>query len=127
MPSFPNSILIVDDSDEVRTIVRTFLERDATFRVCGEACSGLEAIKRAQELKPDLILLDLKLPGMSGMEVARALKDVLPTTKLVLFTAYADSFGSKAWASAVGVDLVLSKGSLIDMTESLKTLAAKSV
>ena len=121
-----NTILIVDDSDEVRTIVRIFLERDAAFSVCGEAASGPEAIQKAQELQPDLVLLDLKLPGMSGIETASVLKNVLPSAKLILFSAYADAPGGRAWASAVGVDLVLPKGSLIDMSESLKALAAES-
>jgi DNA-binding NarL/FixJ family response regulator len=117
------TILIVDDSDEVRTIVRIFLERDAVFSVCGEAASGPEAIKKAQELKPDFVLLDLRLPGMNGIETATALKAVLPQTKLVLFSAYADSLGTRTWASAIGVDLILPKGSLIDMAISLKALA----
>src|ERR1700722_17567399 len=70
----PN-ILIVDDSPDVRSIVQIFLERDATFTVCGEAGSGLEAIKKAQELKPDLVLLDLRMPGgMNGIETAMALR-----------------------------------------------------
>jgi DNA-binding NarL/FixJ family response regulator len=118
-----NTVLIVDDSDDVRTIVRIFLGRDAAFTVCGEAASGPEAIKKAQELKPDFVLLDLRLPGMNGLETANALKAILPQTKLVLFSAYADSLGSRTWASANGIDLVLHKGSLIDMAASLKTLA----
>jgi DNA-binding NarL/FixJ family response regulator len=118
-----NTILIVDDSDEVRTIVRIFLERDPSFTVCGEAASGPEALKKAQELKPDFVLLDLRLPGMNGIETATALKAILPQTKLVLFSAYADSLGNRTWASAIGVDLVVPKGSLIDMAASLKTLA----
>ena len=126
MKSGPNRILIVDDSEEVRSIVRIFLERDATFTVCGEAGNGVEAITKAQELKPDLVLLDLKLPDMSGIEAAGALKAILPNTKLVLFSAYADSSGRSAWASAAGIDLILPKGSLIDMTASLKVLAAQS-
>ncbi len=121
-----NDVLIVDDSDEVRSIVRIFLEHDGTFTVCGEAASGQEAIQKALELKPTLVLLDLRLPGMNGIETATALKAVLPQTKLVLFSAYADSLGPRTWASAIGVDLVLPKGSLIDMAASLKTLAAKS-
>jgi DNA-binding NarL/FixJ family response regulator len=118
-----STILIVDDSDEVRTIVRIFLERDPSFTVCGEAASGPEALKKAQELKPDFVLLDLRLPGMNGIETATALKAILPQTKLVLFSAYADSLGNRTWASAIGVDLVVPKGSLIDMAASLKTLA----
>lgn len=123
MNPWRNTILIVDDSDEVRTIVRIFLERDAAFRVCGEAASGPEAVKKAQELKPDFVLLDLRLPGMNGIETATALKAVLPQTKLVLFSAYADSLGSQTWASAIGIDLILPKGSLIDMAASLRALA----
>jgi len=88
-----STILIVDDSDDVRTIVRIFLERDAAFSVCGEAASGPEAIAKAQELKPDFVLLDLRLPGMNGIETATALKAILPQTKLVLFSAYADFAG----------------------------------
>jgi DNA-binding NarL/FixJ family response regulator len=118
-----HTVLIVDDSEDVRTIVRIFLERDAAFNVCGEAASGPEAIKKAQELQPDFVLLDLRLPGMNGIETATALKAVLPQTKLVLFSAYADSLGNRNWASASGIDLVLHKGSLIDMAASLKTLA----
>jgi DNA-binding NarL/FixJ family response regulator len=124
LKSAPKRILIVDDFDEVRSIVRFFLERDSAFHVCGEAADAYEAIEKAKQLKPDLILLDLKLPGMNGMDAAKALKDILPKTKLVLFTAYAESLGGTAWASAVGVDLILPKGSLVDMAESLKALSA---
>ena len=120
--SEPSRILIVDDSEDVRSIVKTFLEHDATFAVCGEAGSGAEAVQKARELRPDLVLLDLKLPGMNGIEAATILKGVLPEAKLVLFSAYAESTGNHAWASSAGIDLVLSKGSLVDMVQSLKTL-----
>ena len=120
----PN-ILIVDESPEVRSIVHIFLERDPTFTVCGEAGSGLEAIKKAQELKPDLVLLDLRMPGgMNGIETAMALRSVLPTAQIVLFSAYAPSFGNATLAPAMGVDLVVPKGSLVDMADSLKALTA---
>jgi DNA-binding NarL/FixJ family response regulator len=121
----PN-ILIVDDSPDVRSIVQIFLERDANFTVCGEAGSGLEAIKKAQELKPDLVLLDLRMPGgMNGIETAMALRSVLPKAQIVLFSAYAPSFGGTTLAPAIGVDLVVPKGSLIDMANSLKALTAR--
>ena len=91
---------------------------------CGEASSGLEAIKKAEKLKPDVILLDLKMPGMNGIETAAILKRVVPKTKLILFSAYTESLGGTAWATAAGVDLVLSKGSLLDMADSLNNLTA---
>jgi DNA-binding NarL/FixJ family response regulator len=117
------SVLIVDDSPDVRSIVQTFLKRDTSFKVCGEAGSGLEAIKKAEELKPDLILLDLKMPGMNGIETATALKGVVPKAQIVLFSAFTDSLGATTLASSLGIDLIVPKGSLIDMAESLKTLA----
>ena len=117
------TVLLVDDSPEVRDIVRTFLERDVNFKVCGEASNGLEAIKKAEELKPDLVLLDLVMPQMNGIETAAALKRMLPGTQIVLFSNYTDDLG-RMLTSKVGIDLVVPKGSLVDMTQSLKALAA---
>ena len=119
------TVLIVDDSPDVRSIVQTFLKRDASFNVCGEAGSGLEAIKKAEELKPDVILLDLKMPGMSGIETATALKCVAPKAQIVLFSAFTEALGGATLASSLGIDLIVPKGSLIDMAESLKTLTAR--
>ncbi len=121
----PHTILIVDDSPEVCNIVRTFLQRDVSFQICGEAGNGLEAIKKAEELRPDLILLDLKMPGLNGIEVATVLKRVLPKAQIVLFSAYVDSLGGTTLASAAGVDLVVQKGSLADMVQSLKMLISR--
>jgi len=75
------SVLIVDDSAEVRDIVRTFLELGSEktgFTVCGEAANGLEAIKQAEILKPDFVLIDLRMPIMNGIETAAVLKRLLP-------------------------------------------------
>ena len=121
----PYNVLIVDDSPDVCNIVRTFLQRDVTFKICGEAGSGLEAIKKAEQLRPDLILLDLKMPGMNGIEAATVLKRVLPKTQIVLFSAYTESLGGTTLATAAGVDLVVQKGSLADMVQSLKSLISR--
>jgi DNA-binding NarL/FixJ family response regulator len=120
-----HTILIVDDSPDVCSIVKTFLQRDADFQICGEAGSGLEAIKKAEELRPDLILLDLKMPGMNGIEVASILKRVLPKTQIILFSAYTDSLGGTTLATAAGIDLIVQKGSLADMAQSLRTLISR--
>ena len=118
------SVLVVDDSPEVRSIVRTFLSRVTSgYTVCGEAADGLQAIKQAEILKPDFILIDLKMPIMNGIEAASVIKRVLPKTQVVLFTNYVEDIGT-ALATKAGVDLVLAKGSLADMADALKTLAA---
>ena len=57
----PKCILIVDDHEYIRKLVRNFLERESGFEVCGEAVDGYDAIEKAQELKPDLIILDLSI------------------------------------------------------------------
>ena len=116
------SVLIVDDSAEVRDIVRTFLSRvNSGYTVCGEASDGLQAIKQAEVLKPDLILIDLRMPIMNGIEAATVVKRMLPKTQVVLFTNYTEDIGT-ALALKSGVDLVLAKGSLSDMAQALKTL-----
>src|SRR6266478_5545186 len=119
------SVLIVDDSAEVRDVVRNFLQSGNTgFTVCGEASNGLEAIKQAEVLKPDLVLIDLRMPVMNGIETAAVLKRLLPKTQIVLFSNYTDEIGTTL-AKVVGIDLVLPKGSLSDMTQSLKNLSGR--
>jgi DNA-binding NarL/FixJ family response regulator len=116
-----NGLLIVDDDAIVRSALRSFVEADG-YRVCGEAADGAEAIERARELQPDLILLDLAMPRLNGAEVAGILKQEMPRVKIVLFTMYADQFGEKL-ASAVGIHVVLSKPEgLSVLSERLKAL-----
>src|SRR5882762_81658 len=118
------TILLVDDSPEVRQVVRTFLERDASFKVCGEAANGSEAIKKAELLTPDLVLLDFLMPGMNGIDVANVLRGLLPKTKIAIFSNYTHDFGARL-SSAVGIDAVIAKGSLADMAKSLKKLIGR--
>jgi len=116
------SVLIVDDSAELRDVVRTFLERENSgFTVCGEATNGLDAIKQAEVLKPDLVLMDLRMPVMNGFETATVLRRVLPKTRIVLFSNYTHELGSTL-ALAVGIDLIMPKGSLTEMIAGLRTL-----
>jgi len=102
-----NRILIVDDSEIVRDTIRVLLT-SAGFNVCGEAHNGLAAIEKAQELKPDLIVLDLAMPVMDGGHTASVLKKMMPDVFVVFFTMYEESTCG-ALASAAGVDVVLSK------------------
>jgi two-component system chemotaxis response regulator CheY len=100
-------ILIADDNDIVRTIIRFFLETKG-FEVCGEATDGVDAIEKASQLKPDLIVLDVAMPRMNGVEAASVLKGLMPDVPIVWFTMYKELVGSSLTA-AVGVDAVLSK------------------
>ena len=123
-PAPIKTILVVDDSPDVRHVVRTFLERDASFKVCGEAGDGPEAIQKAELLAPDLVLLDFLMPGMNGIDVANVLRQLLPGTKIAIFSNYTHDFGARL-SSAVGIDAVIAKGSLADMAKSLKKLIGR--
>jgi DNA-binding NarL/FixJ family response regulator len=101
-------ILIADDGDAVRQVIRTFLETQTSFTVCGEAVDGVDAIEKAKTLKPDLILLDLAMPRMNGVEAASVLRNLMPDVALVLFTMYKEELG-QSLASAIGINAVLSK------------------
>jgi DNA-binding NarL/FixJ family response regulator len=101
-------VLIADDSALVRKGLSELFSREADFEVCGEAENGRKAIQEAQESHPDLILLDLAMPVMNGLDAARALKRLMPEVPIVMFSAHADSFTEKEARSA-GVSALLSK------------------
>jgi DNA-binding NarL/FixJ family response regulator len=82
------SILIVDDHEVVRNGIRSYLETIKDFDVVGEADSGEAAIKMVSELIPDIVLLDLIMPGMDGVETTRQIKKVTPRTQVVVLTSY---------------------------------------
>jgi DNA-binding NarL/FixJ family response regulator len=86
--SVPKSVLIVDDHEAVRRELRRLFSSQPEFVVCGEAADGAEAISKAEELGPDLIILDLAMPEMNGLEAATALRFMLPDATLFLLTAY---------------------------------------
>jgi CheY-like chemotaxis protein len=99
-------VLIVDDSGVVRRVVRSVLESQTQYQVCGEAIDGVDAIEKAKALKPDLIVLDLAMPRMNGLEAAMALKSAEPRPWIVLFTMHGKSLAPSLTSN---VDAVLSK------------------
>jgi two-component system response regulator DevR len=83
-------ILLVDDHEVVRVGVRTLIERQPGMEVVGEAGSVREAVTRALELAPDVVVLDIRLPGGSGMDACRQIKDHRPQTKIIILTSFPD-------------------------------------
>ncbi len=117
----PKCILIVDDHEYLRKLVRKFLETQPGYDVCGEAVDGYDAIEKAQALKPDLIILDMSMPRMNGIEAAPRLKKLLPQTPIVLFTSHGSLKGFDA--RAVGIDAVIAKdGDMSLLLDSLQGL-----
>ena len=82
------SILIADDHEVVRNGIRSYLETIPDFQVVGEASSGEEALGMVTELIPDIVLLDLIMPGIDGIETTRRVKQISPRTQVVVLTSY---------------------------------------
>lgn len=102
-------VLIVDDNLLVRQSLCELFKREGDFDVCGQAENGQEAIEKAQWLRPDLVVTDLSMPGMTGLEEARRLKKLMPGLPVIIYTFYNDPFVVKQARSA-GVFAVISKG-----------------
>jgi DNA-binding NarL/FixJ family response regulator len=81
-------IFIADDNDAVRRGVVGLLSSETGWKVCGEARDGSEALQKARELRPDLILLDISMPGMNGLEVARLLRQALPEARILVVSQH---------------------------------------
>jgi DNA-binding NarL/FixJ family response regulator len=101
-------ILIVDDNPVIRKTLRQTLEQQEGWGVSDEAADGREAIEKAQRLKPDLVVLDLSMPVMNGLEAARELRRLFPSLPLVMFTTFNTPKLSDEALSA-GVRAVVSK------------------
>ncbi len=77
-------ILIADDNDIIRRGVIGILSSETNWEVCGEAKDGSETLRKAEELRPDLILLDISMPGINGLEVSRLLRQQVPGIKILV-------------------------------------------
>src|SRR5450759_3380330 len=84
-------ILIVDDHGVLRAGLRALLNSETDFQVVGEAGTSDEGLRAALELRPDIVLMDLSIPGMGGLEVTRQLRGKLPETRVIILTVHEDA------------------------------------
>lgn len=118
----PKRILIADDSDVVRRAVHTCLVR-GEYEVCGEAADGEEAIEKARELKPDLILLDVAMPRTNGIVAASVLRDMMPELRIVMFTMYSEAVARTFSRQELAFDAVVAKADgMTRLTECVHNL-----
>jgi DNA-binding NarL/FixJ family response regulator len=102
-------ILLVDDHEIVRKGIRELLE-GPTREVCGEASNGEEALKKIAELKPDIVVMDNLMPGMSGIQTLRKIREIAPSTKVVILTID-DAISTQAHEA--GAVACIHKGSVV--------------
>jgi DNA-binding NarL/FixJ family response regulator len=115
-------ILLADDNQVILQLLRRLIESHAGWLVCGEAATGQEALAKAIELKPDLLVLDFAMPGLNGLQVAEQISRACPNLPIILHTIH-DFPEMIAEAKRVGIREVVSKGDtairLLDTMESL--------
>lgn len=115
----PATILIVDDDQGFREMVKRLLEREPGVSVVGEAGDGEEAVRLARELQPDVILMDIAMPRVDGLEATRRIKAERPEAKVIILTIHNEEAYRRAAAES-GADVFLPKKTL--MADLLPTI-----
>ena len=118
----PKTILVADDKAAIRKALCEMFEIEEDYDICAEAVNGQEAIALAEKHRPDLVILDLSMPIMNGYDAAREIRRILPGTRIILFTLYADAVKSRVLGSGSPVDLVVSKTDSANMVNYVRSL-----
>jgi DNA-binding NarL/FixJ family response regulator len=100
-------VLVVDDSDDSRFILRKRLERKRQFEIVGEAAAGAKALELIAELGPDIVIMDVRMPVMDGIEATRQIKERFPSTSVLAHSAFGDLDQMEAMREAGAVGYVL--------------------
>jgi CheY-like chemotaxis protein len=120
--SCPVRTVVVDDSPAVLKLLSIFLEEQRDFQLVGTAMDGLNAVRRVIELRPDLVLMDMQLPGMNGLEATRQIKARSAAPAVIMVTAD-DTPERRAQARAAGTDAFVGKLHMLpQLHRALKTL-----
>jgi DNA-binding NarL/FixJ family response regulator len=115
-------ILVVDDNEHVRRGVVSLLRTESPWQVCGEAISGEDGVKKALDLRPDLILLDISMPGMDGLEACRLMLREIPGVKILIMSQH-DPVHLLPRAAQAGAAGCIDKGKLSrDLVQQIKAV-----
>ena len=118
-------ILVVDDMPAIRRAIRFRIEKETDWELCGEAENGKVAVERVQELHPDVVIMDLSMPVMNGLDAARHIKAIAPATHILMFTLHTYP-QLLAEARKAGIANVLSKSGAAgaDVLHAVRSLLA---
>lgn len=116
-------ILLVDDHQMLRDGLRLLIDAQADMRVVGEAADGHQALKQARELSPDIVVMDLSMPGLNGLQATQQLKAELPAIKVLALTAHEDESYLTQLCKAGAVGYVLKRSAGEELLQALATVA----
>jgi DNA-binding NarL/FixJ family response regulator len=119
----PFNVLLVDDHKLMRDGVKTILERVADFKVMAEAENGTDAVQACKKLRPDIVLMDIGLPGMNGIEATEEILRHCPGTRVVILSMYDDENSVVSAIRSGARAFVLKKASSNDLLDALRTVA----
>jgi DNA-binding NarL/FixJ family response regulator len=118
----PRTVLVADDNPHIRKALCKMFEAEEDYDLCAEAENGEQAIALALRHRPDLIILDLSMPIMNGLETAHELKKLMPKVPIILFTQHAD-LGNRIGIINVDVDRIVAKSQASTLMGHVRSLA----
>lgn len=117
------SILIADDHGLIRAGLRALLQDVAELSIAGEAEDGYIALRRIAELKPDIVLMDISLPGLSGIEVTRQVRDISPTTRVLMLTVHEDEGMLRESIRAGAYGYILKRAADAELIQAIRVVS----
>ena len=117
-------VLLADDHDLVRQGLKTALRAHADFNVIAEARDGEEAVREARKQKPDLVVMDVRMPKLSGIEACREIRSAMPETNVLILTSYGDERAVMAAILAGASGFILKEVNTVDLITAMRTVAA---
>jgi two-component system nitrate/nitrite response regulator NarL len=117
-------ILVADDHFPFRHMLRVFIELNPNWEVCGEAVDGLEAVVKTTELYPDIVIMDLDMPTLNGLEATRRIHEILPETRILILTAHEFSTLPQIAQDSGAQGCVLKSETFDVLTKAIETVSA---